>query len=321
MQEKESSNGFNRRLTIIILLLTVPGTMARYCGELMNSFPYIELLSHLVLPYLILLGGTIVIAIACRSWRTLPFVVAPFILNFALIYPYISGEKPEGKIPFSLLTHNLFLANRSIKEATEMIVQEDADLVALTEVSTTLIGALGPLREKYPYQVEHPIWSPFGLALYSKYPIVSHKIIHYVHPNFPTLLAKIQLPAREGKRDTILAVTHPPPGVNNRSLEVRNEQLRKMVESVRSESSVILTGDFNISMWSYWYPRLFPYEKWRNSREGIGIFPTWDARLPTPLGIPIDHVITTPDIIAIDMTSPVDPGSDHRPIRTTLSFN
>lgn len=313
--------GLGRRLSVLCLLLTLPGTLFRYCGSYLNSFAYFETLSNLTLPSSIFLLVTYIIAAICRSFRWALILIPSLLLNLSALSPYFPRVKPAFKPSFSLLTHNLYFDNKKIAEEVGIILKQDTDLIALTEVSDRLIEALGSLRAKYPHHIEHALTTPFGLALYSKYPLTTREIVHYVHPSLPSIRATVLLPYRFGSRETVIVVTHPPPGVNDRNLEIRNSQLRSIVEGLKNDPSVIITGDFNMTMWSYWYPYIFSPERWRNSREGIGIFPTWDSRLPKAMGVPIDHVITSKDIEATDVLTIEETASDHRPMKTLLQFN
>jgi endonuclease/exonuclease/phosphatase (EEP) superfamily protein YafD len=190
-----------------------------------------------------------------------------------------------------------------------LVSEENPDVVGLVEVSEHWLHKLERLRERYPYHFEVPDQRHVGLALYSRLPLAGARTIRIGDGSTPAIAATLTTPA--GKVEILLV--HPASPLDAAAIRRRNAQIRALAQHVRDTGRpTVLAGDLNITMWNSGYRPLVEVAELRNARAGHGIGPTWPAI--GRLGVPIDHILATPDVHlrAFRLLRPI--GSDHRPI-------
>ena len=128
-----------------------------------------------------------------------------------------------------------------------------------------------------------------------------------------------------GKPMSIIGI-HPFPPIRPELFIDRNQAFAAVSVYIKSQSDlVILTGDFNTSMWSPYYRQLARQTGLKNSRDGFGILPTWPSSLSYAkvpqlnaltrlVQIPLDHCLASPSLKVVGMRTGPDVGSDHLPI-------
>jgi endonuclease/exonuclease/phosphatase (EEP) superfamily protein YafD len=79
----------------------------------------------------------------------------------------------------------------------------------------------------------------------------------------------------------------------------------------------VLAGDLNLTMWNRGYRPLVDVAGLHNARKGHGIGPTWPALWP--VGVPIDHVLASPDVGFRTFRVLPSIGSDHLPVAAEFS--
>ena len=80
----------------------------------------------------------------------------------------------------------------------------------------------------------------------------------------------------------------------------------------------VVAGDLNSTMWNAGYRPLREIARLHNARAGHGIGPTWPAI--STLGVPIDHILATPDVGLRGFRVLRSVGSDHRPIAAEFAL-
>ncbi len=80
----------------------------------------------------------------------------------------------------------------------------------------------------------------------------------------------------------------------------------------------MVVGDLNATRWSAGFAPLIGAGL-RDSATGSGWQPTWPAGLGA-LGVPIDHVLHSPDLRVVSRAVPAWPGSDHRAVQAVLAL-
>ncbi len=103
------------------------------------------------------------------------------------------------------------------------------------------------------------------------------------------------------------------------SAATRNEQLQAVgTWAAGREGPVAVFGDLNVTPWAVEYRRLLDRSGLRSSLRGFGLQPSWPVRAG-PLGITIDHLLHSPDLVTVDRATGPSFGSDHRSLWVTLA--
>lgn len=299
----------------------------------------VELYSHFQPPLLAACATLTVAALALRRWGP-GLVSAALALALgwsagAYLWPPPSLRAEPGPQPIRLLWSNLRNWSTS-SEALDVVLDDaQADIVMLTELSDRHIRAVERARARWPHQTRFPQGSAFDLLLLSRWQprdLRIHEPFGADLPIFDTLIcpgadlrgwaegcvAVIALhavrPALPGgfigvpptRRDAMLAVA-------------ATAARRRTAEGYR----VVLMGDFNVTPWSASFRRVLddsglldsatqPAERPRWPR------PTWFSRWPG-LGLPIDHILLSPDWRIHERRLGPYFGSDHRPVVIEIS--
>ena len=191
-----------------------------------------------------------------------------------------------------------------------------ADLVLLEEVDERWLSALQPVLVDYPYSVASPRPDNFGIALYSKLPLLDAVTPSFGSAEVPSVQASL---VWQGRTLSFLG-THPLPPVNRTYSRLRDEQLHAIALHVLSlPGSVLLMGDLNTTVWSYHFRRLLNVSGLSDCSRGHGVQPTWPAD-NVVLRVPIDHCLHSSQVTILDKQVGRDVGSDHFPIIVTFAF-
>lgn len=92
---------------------------------------------------------------------------------------YLKLSSYTGTKEISFLSYNIFFKNGHKEAIVDVILSNDADVVALQEVTPGWQVILnGRLNSKYPYSRTHALSGTHGISLYSKFPISSAIIIN-----------------------------------------------------------------------------------------------------------------------------------------------
>ena len=115
---------------------------------------------------------------------------------------------------------------------------------------------------------------------------------------------------------------HPPPPVTKSYAAMRADYFSIVKERAEdAESSIVVVGDFNAAAWSPIYQDLAAKMDLRSAAHGYGLDLTWKPFSVVPfLGLPIDHVLVSPEIEVVDFSVGDAAGSDHRPLSAELKL-
>ncbi|NEQ30704.1 MAG: endonuclease/exonuclease/phosphatase family protein [Leptolyngbya sp. SIO4C5] len=275
--------------------------------------------------------GVIAIALLRQRWPLLIALVCVGVL-LAQLFPFYRPVAASARLePLKVLVANVNIRNLSYDQAIALVEQEQPDLAVFIEVDDRWIEQLQVLTQSLPHSAAKPRSSalpykiatapdnPFGLAVYSRFPLQNPMIKPLGSSSKINILADWQV----GDRPIHLVATHPPPPKNQRLFEQRNQQLAAIAQYAQEQAdeSIILLGDLNTPMWSPYFKQLIAATDLQNARWGQGVLLTWPTFLPPFLRIPIDHCLVTPDIQVLDAHVGRNIHSDHLPLVVTLSVS
>src|SRR5690606_11658512 len=115
-------------------------------------------------------------------------------------------------------------------------------------------------------------------------------------------------------REVTVIGVHPPHPVRPHHVPVFVAYLQNVAEAVRqADSPVVVMGDFNTTAFSPSFQDLLAATGIENASEGFGYAATWPVAAG-PFGLPIDHVLVSPEFAVRDVVVGPAMGSDHAPV-------
>jgi endonuclease/exonuclease/phosphatase (EEP) superfamily protein YafD len=276
----------------------------------LSNFPAHFAIAFLACAALLGWRGRRVFALGATAAAILAFApVAPWYLDSEADTPAVSS--PHLK----LLVSNVHYPNRKFDDIQRLVTEEDPDVVGLVEVGERWLEKLKPVRDRYPFNFEVPDESHFGFALYSRLPIAGARTIRIGDGSSPAIAATLETSTGEVE----FMLVHPAPPLDSAAIRRRNAQIHAIAQYVRDMGRpTVLAGDLNITMWNAGYRPLDEIAQLHNARAGHGINPTWPAL--GRFGVPIDHILATPDVSLRSFRVLRSVGSDHRPIAAEFAL-
>ena len=165
-----------------------------------------------------------------------------------------------------------------------------------------------------------PIDSPFGIALYSRWPIVRSETVTFDRQRVPSLRVVLDI---DGIAVHVVA-THPPPPVGAALRASSERHLLALADAATEiDGPILVLGDLNVTPWSAAFRELVRETGLIDARRGHGVLATWSpwtavrgvpAALlgSAPFSLPIDHVLTGRGVAVENVSIGPPTGSDHR---------
>ncbi len=210
-----------------------------------------------------------------------------------------------------VFSSNFLITNTDFETIKKVIAEEKPDTVIILEADYAWRKEKAMFETDYPYITISEKNGPFGIVMASKYP-VEYK--HFTLAGYEALEAILNV---NGTQFRIIGV-HPFPPSRADLAEIRNQQFTELIAKINSEKiPTAVMGDFNSSPWSPWFEKLLAETNLKDAALGFGIINTWNVNIPF-IKIPIDHVLTSPEIETLDFHRGADVSADHYPIVATL---
>lgn len=317
--------------------------------------PYVGLLPFFIPAALIV--NFFLFAILTLSWRKTAFLpLIALVIGYRFIFiTFQLNPKNPGAEGLTILSYNVHLFDYKSRTAGKFdpnvftwLKENDSDIKVFQEFfndnTTASRDALKILGKDAGYDVAYhiiqgnPKKRSYGLAIFSKYPVLNHgKVFDNSRTNgaiFADLLIKSdtiriynahlesmkieseKLDNLEGVKDNYRQTM----GKLNRGSLARSQQLKVLVEHIHlSPHPVILTGDLNELPYSYTYFKLS--ENLNNAFEvaGRGFGFTYNRIL---FFLRIDHIFYSNELKAIQFKTHREVDySDHYPISATFTWD
>lgn len=249
------------------------------------------------------LGG-LAVALLLRRWRPGGAFIVLVFVGIWLTFPGVPAGSDAGPGTIRLMSFNAFTKNERPEDVVTLIQREQPDLVLLFEVSEQLDAALVELEREYAYH-QRRLFSRGGSIILSKLPLLEHDL---GYAGFSSQSARVRLPS--GRPLNVFAV-HLLSPLGERQWRWRNDGLKVLAASVRNaEGPTVVAGDFNTTPYSVFF-RTF-LEETGLRPPGVHGLPraTWFSSVPW-VGLPIDHVLLSPEITVERAWTGPSAGSDH----------
>lgn len=225
----------------------------------------------------------------------------------------LAADSAAGRGRIRLITCNVWIDNRDVDAVLECVRRWDPDVFLAVECDDRWDAELSLLAEDYPYSVRRPQDNTYGMALYSRLPLVDAEVRFLRRPEIPSIRAVVSLP---NGVETVLYGLHPEPPYPRWADDTaqRDAELLTVAREAADETRpVIVLGDLNDVAWSR-TTRLFQrISGLLDPRIGRSPMNTFPANRPF-LRFPLDHVFLSSHFKLVDLRRLEKVGSDHFPL-------
>ena len=198
----------------------------------------------------------------------------------------------------------------------DKILNTNADLVSLQEVTPDWdIVLKEALAEKYPHSKTVVRLDPFGLAVYSKAPLIN--VDTFICAEVPNIVGSLSL-GNPGKEICFITSHALPPFYSGDYKRLRNHLHRIAEYAQESVCPVITIGNYNAVPWSYEIQDFRSVSKLSESRRGF--FPNSNGSFSI-FQLPSDHIFHSNQLKCIDFEDMEDPTAGHLGVKGTYQFN
>ena len=217
-----------------------------------------------------------------------------------------------------VLSWNLYFGNTDAAAIERVVIEADADVVVLQEVSTANLPLLrrSPALAAYPHRVVSAVPSAFGSGIWSRLPLEGPE--EFDVEGLPMTRAVVRTPAGPVRLVNVHALS--PVAAGGPAMWTR--QLRRLGEEARRPGPpVLLAGDFNATWGHAPFRRLLEVGL-EDAAAALGHpwSPTWRAGGRLPPTLRIDHVLCGPGLVATFHATGPSAGSDHRSILVDVAI-
>jgi len=272
----------------------------------------LELPSHFRLHIGVASVALAIVALIFRSWPAFGVAAGAAVVSWVIVLSVPRAHYLQGS-GVIIVSQNLSFANGQVVTALGELVEQDSDILVLQEYTPEWHNALAELAERYQYTITVPRNGAFGIAVYSKIPVKSHKIHIFGNTQTPFIEVELDSPKLQAR---LIAVHFQPPMTSYRSKDRERQlvELKRHLETVNGP--FVIVGDFNNTPYSP-VLRSFMKETGTGVSQAICI-PSWPKSLGW-FGIPIDLAVGS-NGMRIGSVSAIEPlGSDHRGLRFAIS--
>ncbi|WP_019996440.1 endonuclease/exonuclease/phosphatase family protein [Aureimonas ureilytica] len=290
------------------------GILAGFFGARVHPFDSVAHFRLLLSIALVLLAF---VALGTRAWLAMGVALGFAGLGFAFTLPWLLPGRAqparEGQPSYTLLQMNLRYDAADKAGALRRIGEARPDVVTLQEVTDEWRETFGLLAETYPFQTYCGLKEDRdGIAILSRRPFVGEALCQ---PRNGRVTQGVDLNGR------VLAVTSlhldwPWPRHQWRQIRGIGDTLR------RADGPSLLGGDFNAAPWS---AAVGTVAENNGLRVVGGIGPTWltmrfSELWPRWLGLPLDQLLASSDVIVDEVHVLERTSSDHLPVLLRFSL-
>jgi endonuclease/exonuclease/phosphatase (EEP) superfamily protein YafD len=267
----------------------------------------IELLTHFR-PQMIVAGtlGAVLCLALGERWELAAFSIALALVNYAAL-PAPRWTKPESRLAstpgVTVVWANVWKKREPLRRTLEWAKSRNADLILIGEFPD--VDPATCLLDDYPHRVDTGLEPAGGfltrVTVFSRVPLEAVELPAWPGPHHrPWIKFNVSV---GGTALAVIAVHPTPPNTAN-VLQERDTHIAMLAGHLREP--FVLAGDFNATPWCPVFKSI------PGRRVGDYLFkPTWFSSLPL-LGLPIDHIMTSPTLKASVYEVAKAMGSDHR---------
>jgi endonuclease/exonuclease/phosphatase (EEP) superfamily protein YafD len=287
-------------LSFVLLALIVINPLYNFLINLLKSFS-VQIMAALGIIGLLL--------IIFRRWLLASqAIIAASLILFHLL-PHVGLDfdkiKTSGGNILKVAHFNVFIDNRSFEHTLNTVKDLDPDFISFQEVNSGWAKELvAGLKKDFPYYKVIPCDSTsYGIAYFSKHPVLNSKVIYFTEK--PNLTGDISI--NNEKIHFISSHTKSP--LSRKRYHERNEHIRNIVAYIKEKQGPVLAiGDYNAVPW---HPHIIDLKNetgLKDSRKSLT--PTFPSHVKLAR-IPIDYIFYSEDIRCLDFKAVKSTKSDH----------
>lgn len=260
-------------------------------------------------------AGLALLALWKRAWliAACSMVCAPMVWP-AVAVPVIELSQEPSAHRLRVVHLNVLQPNTRHADAIGSIIESGADLVSVQEVGPEWASALREgLREEFPHRIIVPRTNCYGIALFSRMPLV------LVEPMQVAGTTMLHAEVMVGEERVCVYSVHASSPSGFGHYRRRNAQLAELADRVSAHTGPILViGDLNTVHWDDAYRRFCTRSGLRPVNPASMV--TWPSLGPLAF-IPLDHALVAGGLLPSAINSFRINGSDHRGIITDLHLD
>ena len=139
-------------------------------------FWVLDLTTNFRLQYLGVAGALLVLLALRRQWPTAAVLFVIGALNAGPVLPYLPHALPveqakAATAPFKVMTVNVSYRRFSARRFREVVDGAAPDVLLVIEFTPQAEETLADMDKRYPYALKAPAEGPYGLALWSRFPL------------------------------------------------------------------------------------------------------------------------------------------------------
>lgn len=270
----------------------------------------------------------LILATACfiprfprSSLALIASMAAMVIYHGVVLAPYAPTDSSQAQAQcapeerLSVMVANVRLGHTPAGQLLKQVRRWDPDVLLAMEVDRKWMNALSALEPRMPHHISRSTGSYFGIALYSKLPLVSPEIRHLAGQDTPQIVTGLKL--RNGETIDFLGL-HPRPPLPSQSALGRDAVLMKAAMLLRdNERPGVVAGDLNATPWEAAVALMQEVAQLGDPRQGYGYLPTYNAT-SWWRAWPLDHVFYEAGFARSGLVRGDFFGSDHYPYMAQL---
>ena len=235
--------------------------------------------------------------------------------------PFYAGDRPVGgSASLVVLAQNFEYGDA--EALVELVREEDVDVLVLTDANGTRIGPLlaAGIEEWLPHSAGI---GEEGAVVLSRFPVTGTRMLY---DGSESRLVELEAP---GLGPVTIAAVHTRPPYDPDAWRRDHEQVRTALAAVRADAdrAVVVAGDLNATLAHAPMRRLVDLGLSDSAVQvNAGWSPTWPSGshqrrlgLTVPAFAAIDHVLTSPLLVATSSRTIDLRGADHRAVLATIS--
>lgn len=296
---------------------------------------YLQVLNFPRLAFFLGLTFCLVFTLALKKWQSpgnkifIAAIFAAISIQAIIIYPYTflaPNTVPEADDSYgdqsadvSIMVANVLMTNRQTAEFLEIVQEASPDIFVILEPDKWWMEKLAVLHDDYPHRVAYPASNTYGMALYSKLPLLQHTIYFLNHDSVPSIVATLRLKGGNIFRIMALHPVAPVPSGHPTNIGSFDEKALILAGNMLASDSLptILAGDFNDVGWSHNLQEFEKRCKMKDTRRGRGMYNTYNAN-SWIFRWPLDYVYVSPEWKVTEVERLNKFGSDHFPLIVKL---